>query len=141
MKTTTELKQELAGLVARKMELTRERVSYRKATAPSLERGNELWRMWRNCRRQKELIRYAALALAFVRGRPYWTVERRCHEQHRPWWMVIGRVAGADELSVKAWLAAKPTAEEAAAWQQHVEATREMERSAKEARRRARSAA
>lgn len=126
MKTKIEMKAELATVVARKREATRARMEYKRATAGS--RGpvdSTLNAYWTDCRCAKEDARFAGLAYAFVRGRRYWTTERTCREGNQPSAYLIAKIADAPEADVKAWLAVKPTAEEVAVWEAHVQASKE----------------
>jgi len=124
------------------VELTRERVAIKRK--PFSERTDAEHRcmmaLWSDCRVQKESIRHAALAYAFVRGRRYWIVERECDDQNKPSATAIAFWADADVDSVKAWLGAPVSSEEAAAFAAAVEAARVRAQSAHEARRKAKAA-
>lgn len=126
VKTKSELKTELARLVACKVELTRSRVALKRI--PFKDRTSaqhsEMMRLWGECSFQKEEIRYTALAYAFVRGVRYWHVERDVHEQHSASARAIASHAGADEAAVKLWLADVPTPEERESWKAHLDAAR-----------------
>jgi hypothetical protein len=126
MKTKTEMKAELASVVARKVEATKARMEYKRATDG--KRGSydsRLCELWSDCRSAGEEARFAGLAYAFVRGRRYWVAERTCRSGNGPSAYLIAKIADAPEADVKAWLAVKPSAEETAAWEAHVREAKE----------------
>lgn len=135
-----ELKTELATHVATKTANTRERLTLKRI--PFKERTDQQHRVMLGCwdegRHLKEMIRHCGLAYAFRRGRPYWVTERYCEDG--PLATLIANWADCTVEEIEAWLAEKPSAEEQAAWDEHVKLSSEKYRAARAARRTARAA-
>lgn len=134
VKTMMEIRAQLASLVATKVEATRKRRACRKERAPSLERGAELQSLWGDCRSAKQDVRYAQLAYALVRGRAYWTQERRCAVGRAASAYLLGLAAGCTTEEAKAWLGAEVDAAARAAFDAHEAAARETWRARRAAR-------
>lgn len=145
MDKKTEIKTELAGIVARKMEITRERLALKRI--PFKERTeaqhNRMFWCWREGACLKEAIRVLQLAYAFVRGVPYWVQERspRWDEKTRKGWArSVAGPAGATEEAVVAWMEAPVSPEDRAAFEAHLAHARAREHERRQARARAQAA-
>lgn len=108
VKTKIEIKTELAGLVARKVELTESRLAIKRI--PFKERTSEQHRemlcLGSDASDVKDLIRHVQLAYAFVRGMPYWKQER--HAKDKPSVYRLAADAGVEREVIEAWLSATP---------------------------------
>lgn len=136
MKTKSELKAELKGLVSKKVQNTQERLAIKRIPFPersSQQHGTMLWH-WGEGSVLKERIRCLGLAYAFVRGRRYWEVERFTKES--PYARGIALDAGVEEDVIRSWLDEKPSAKELAAYAQHLQTAKEKARAARSAMRR-----
>jgi len=89
------------------------------------ESGAERYSLWSQKRRQGNLSRHHLLALGFLRGRAYLTMERACAEANKPsskWihdtlkaaFHLAGEVCPWTRDHVKAWLASEVSVEVAA---------------------------
>lgn len=134
VKTYIEIKSQLASLVALKLGATRDRRAHRAAHPPSPERGAHLQALWGRCRSAKQDVRYAQLAYALVRGRAYWTQERRCAPGRAPSAYLLGLAAGCTTEEAKAWLTAAVDPVARAAFESHEASAREAWRAAGAAR-------
>jgi hypothetical protein len=90
------------------------------------ESGSERYDLWSQKRRQGNLSRHHMLAIGFLRGRAYLTMERTCAEANKPsakWvhdtilaaFLLAGEVCPWTKDHVKAWLAGDVASVEAAA--------------------------
>ena len=143
MKTKTEMKSELMGLVAKKIALTKERLAIKRK--PFAERSSaehqHMLGLWREGSTLKETIRNASLAYAFVRGRRRWDAERECGADNKPSYHAVAFWADAPDEEVKAWIETSPENEEWLAFTRKVEEAKAKARTAREERRKARAAA
>lgn len=129
MKTIPELKQELATWVTTKREATAGRREYKRTrTKVPNTPDYELMGAWDSCRRAKADARYAHLALCMARGRRYWECERKT--EIAPYARHLAPHAGCTATEAQAWLDVKPSAEELAEWNAHVERSRAAARAA-----------
>lgn len=104
--TKNELKNELKRLVARKMELTRERVAYKRSLvvgSKTSEQIGNLLGMWSDCSDQKALIRSTQLAYAFLLGRTYKQQEPSVRERNEPPLHTVARLCGRSLEELTAW--------------------------------------
>lgn len=131
MKSKSEVKVELGELVTQKIANTQERLALKRIPFPerTAQQHSTMLGCWGYGSELKEQIRGLGLAYAFVRGRRYWEVER--FTKSAPSASVVAYWADADEADVKAWLEAKPSEEELAAYVEHLQRAKERARAAK----------
>lgn len=89
------------------------------------ESGAERYDLWNQKRRQGDLSRHHMLAIGFLRGRAYLTMEKACAETNKPsakWihntvtaaFQLAGEVCPWTQDHIKTWLAGEVAAEAAA---------------------------
>lgn len=142
MKSKTEIKTELAGAVARKMEITRERLALKRVPfkVRTPQQHADMLRCWWRGSDAKEAARVLQLAYAFVRGLPYWWQERSTKADAEGIAVAIAAAADVTAEEVLAWLKAPVSTEDRAAFEAHLARAREAELERRRARARARAA-
>jgi len=143
VKTSNEVKQALAIVVASKIEVTRQRMVIKRI--PFAERTSEqqsqlaYW-LRRASLNAKEAVRCQQLAYALVRGRAYWEQERTTRDPAKALAGKIAEAAGCEKVEVEAWLAAEPSEAARAAFTDHIEVARAVARQRSQERFQARRA-
>jgi len=146
-----EIKNELKNRVAEKTLKRKVRLLYKSKTHPIVEaweaagrpfmeepeavayrsRYRVILQFWWEGADLKKEIRSHQLALGYLRGRRYWECERSRAEDNFPNTDEIVRLTGATEAEISDWLTEKPSEEEAAAYQVHLDAAKAKARAAK----------
>lgn len=131
MKSKSEVKVELGELVTQKIANTQERLALKRIPFPerTAPQHTTMLGCWLTGRELKEQIRHAGLAYAFLRGRRYWETERFTKEG--PLATLIAANADVTAEEVLAWLEARPSEEELAAYTEHLQRAKERARAAK----------
>lgn len=129
------VKSVLADVVARKKAHTRERLAYKKETPITVD--DRIWKLLAFNRKGAELkeeIRGTGLALSFLRGRRYWTVERSAIRPVKVNTITYALGESVSREVIEAWLAEVPSAEEKAAYDAYLKAADEKALSESRAR-------